>query len=91
MARVSRIEKLEPFCNTYDRVYFSDYPSLPAKVKRGSFVKGSVAVFDATVARHTYKGHYFYGRVYTCYELGVEAIEGLEVTIASEIDDWGLR
>jgi hypothetical protein len=91
VAKVEQVSKLEAFCSTYDRIYLSNYPSLPVKVRRGSFVKGDLLVFDESVPRHAYKGHYFYGRVYTCYELALDKpVLGQEVIISSESDDWGL-
>lgn len=92
MARVESIEKVSAFCTTYDKVTTSYDPDLLVKVPRNQYKKGDLVVFEPLVARHSYKGHYFYGKACTPAEAGLTLpIKGQDCILPDEAANWGLH
>ena len=92
MARVQLVEQLKPFCALFDEVIVSNHPNEPAKVRTGTVKKGDLVIFEDDVARHVYKGRYFYGKIYLPHEWALKNPKvGDAVDTMSEEDFWGLR
>jgi hypothetical protein len=92
VGKVQQVEKVEAFCPSYDRITVTEHPNEPAKVRKGAFKKGDLVVFDADVARHVYRGVYFFGKVYTTREWAIDnPKQGMQVETMSDDDFWGLR
>ncbi len=92
MAKVETVEKVASFCLTFDRIIVSNHPDEPVKVKRGLFKKGDLILFDADVARHVYKSHFFYGKAYKPSEWAMQNPKvGDVVETMDDSEFWGLR